>query len=308
MLQFVVKRTILNIAVILAVILISFLIMHSVPGGPFDREKKLPELVKANVEKKFKLDLPLEQQFINYVEGICYGDFGPSYKYTGRSVSDIIGDAFPVSAMLGMVSFLFCLLLGFAGGIISALRADKSADYFVQFASICGISLPSFVLSALLISVFSIMLGIFPPALWEGARYIILPSIALAMGPAAYLARLLRGSILDTFNANFVSSAKAKGLSRQRIFIKHVLFNSLIPVVTVLGPLFAALVTGSFVVEHIFSIPGMGKFFVLAVTDRDYPMIMGITIVYSVILVLANFAVDISYAFLDPRIRNDRDA
>lgn len=305
MYNFIFKRLFVSATIIVVVAIISFAIMHSVPGGPFDKEKTLPDKIKANVEEKFKLNLPLREQLFDYLRGVVTGDFGPSYKYLGRSVTDIIRDAFPVSAILGLCAFSLALFLGVVGGILSAWKVKGFADYFIQVLSSSAVSFPSFVLAAFLIFVFSDRINLFPPALWEGAEYIILPAITLSVGPAAYIARLLRGSIIQVYSSNYILSARAKGMDEIKLFFKHVIPNSIMPVITVTGPLLAGLVTGSFIVEEIFSIPGMGKFFVLAVTNRDYPLIMGITIVYSVILVSANLAVDFCYFVIEPRLRKE---
>ena len=305
MYNFIFKRLLVSAGIIVVVAIISFAIMHSVPGGPFDREKALPDKIKANVEEKFKINLPLYEQLFDYLKGVVTGDLGPSYKYIGRSVTEIIRDAFPVSAMLGLCAFSLALFLGVAGGILSAWKVKGFADYLVQVISSSAVSFPSFVLAAFLILIFSDMVNLFPPALWEGPEYIILPAVTLSLGPAAYIARLLRGSIIQVYSSNHVMSARAKGMDEIKLFLKHVIPNSIMPVITVTGPLLAALVTGSFIVEEIFSIPGMGKFFVLAVTNRDYPLIMGITIIYSVILVLANLAVDFCYFVIEPRLRKE---
>ncbi len=295
----------LNVVIIFSVIAISFAIMHSVPGGPFDKEKALPDKIKANIEEKFNLNLPLSEQFFHYIKGASGGDLGPSYKYLGRSVSDIVGDAFPVSALLGLWAFFLSFFLGISAGIFSVWRVRGFSDYLVQVFSSCAVSFPSFVLAAFFVLVFSGYFRLLPPALWEGPEYVLLPAFTMAIGPAAYIARLFRGSIIEVYGSNYVVSARAKGMSEPRIFLKHVIPNSIMPVITVMGPLLASLVTGSFIVEEIFSIPGMGKFFVLAVTDRDYPLIMGITIVYAVILVSANFAVDLCYFLIEPRLRKE---
>ncbi|RMF95428.1 MAG: ABC transporter permease [Candidatus Schekmanbacteria bacterium] len=305
MYKFVMKRFFTSALIVIAVIVISFAIMHSVPGGPFDKEKTLPDKIKANIEKKFKLDLPVHKQLLDYLLSVSTGDFGPSYKYLGRSVNEIIKDALPVSASLGLLAFVLALLLGFLGSILSVWKVRKFLDYAVQFFSSLSVSFPSFVVASFFILIFSEKLKIFPPALWEGAQYVIMPALTLALAPAAYIARLLRGSILQIYNSNYVLSARAKGVDEFKLFLKHILPNSIMPVITITGPLLAGLVTGSFIVEEIFSIPGMGKFFVLAVTNRDYPLIMGITIVYSVILVFANFAVDICYLLLEPKLRRE---
>ncbi len=303
MIGFLLRRIIWGIPVLFVVATITFVMLRLVPGGPFDREKKLPPEIKANVEAKYHLNEPLIKQYLLYMGGLLKGDLGPSYKYIGRDVKDIIRDTFPVSIQLGLLAALFSVAVGIPLGILSAIKKDSIIDRGSMLISITGISLPNFVLGAILIVIFSHILKLFPPALWEDARHMVLPAITLGAGPAAYIARLMRTSVLDTLHKDFVRTAKAKGLPEHAVIIKHVVRNSLTPVVTIMGPLTAAFVTGSFIVEFIFSIPGMGRFFITAVTNRDYPLIMGVTLLYTFLIVMTNIIVDILYAVLDPRVR-----
>ena len=305
MLLFIVKRFLWGIPVLLTVATLTFAIMHIVPGGPFDKEKKLPPEIKANVEAKYHLDKPVHKQYILYLYGLIKGDLGPSYKYLGRDVRDIIKDTFPVSIQLGFLSLLISIIIGIGTGIISGIKSDTWWDRMTILFATTGISLPNFILGAILILLFSHFYKILPPALWEGWRYMILPSITLGFAPASYIARLTRSSVIDVMDKDYIRTARAKGLRGRNIVLKHVLKNSIMPVITILGPITAALVTGSFIVEYIFSIPGMGRFFVTAVTNRDYPLIMGVTLIYTVIIVLANVIVDILYTLLDPRVKID---
>ncbi len=282
--------------------------LRTLPGGPFDTEKKLPPLIKKNIEAKYKLDQPLPAQYLEYMKSLARGDFGPSYKYVDRSVNEIIRETLPVSAQLGLISLALAVFLGSAAGIVAATKQGGVFDFASVSVSTALVSVPSFVVGAVLIYIFSIKLRWLPPALWGHPENFVLPALTLAAAPAAYLARLMRASMLDTSRALFVRTARAKGLGRFVITTKHILRNALIPVVTVLGPITAFLVTGSFVVEYIFAIPGIGRFFVLAVSNRDYPLVMGITIVYTIVLVLANLIVDICYARLDPRIKLGRES
>ncbi len=306
MTRIVLNRFITGLFVILSVITITFFLLRILPGGPFDLEKKLPPQIQKNIEAKYNLDQPVWKQYVLYLKDLVRGDFGPSYKYVDRSVNEIIGETLPVSFELGIVALLLSILIGLSAGVISFISSKGILDYISITFSTVLVSVPSFVVGAVLIYFFSIKLKWFPAALWEGFDYIVLPALTLAAGPAAYIARLVRASMLDISNENFVRTARAKGLGEFTVVTKHILFNAFIPVITVLGPITAFLVTGSFVVEHIFAIPGIGRFFVQAVTNRDYPLVMGITIVYSVILVLANFLVDICYVMLDPRIKFER--
>ena len=303
MLSFILKRLLWGIPVLLTVATITFIVMHIVPGGPFDKEKKLPPEIKANVEAKYHLDRPIYEQYLLYLYGLSKGDLGPSYKYLGRDVKDIIRESLPVSIELGLLALLISIILGISTGIVSAIRPGSILDRISVFSSVAGISIPNFVLGALLVLVFAHIYKVLPPALWEGWRYMILPALSLGLAPAAYIARLTRSSILDVINKDYIRTARAKGLSEPYIIMRHVLINSIMPVITILGPITATLVTGSFTVEFIFSIPGMGKFFITAVTNRDYPLIMGVTLIYAILIIVANIIVDLIYGFVDPRIR-----
>ena len=292
----------MGIPVLVAVATLTFLIMHSVPGGPFDSEKILPPEIIANIEAKYHLDEPIEIQYLLYLKQIMQGDLGPSYKYIGRDVSDILRDTFPVSFTLGMCAVIVVLGFGIPAGIISAYWKNSLLDRSVLLFAAMGISVPSFVLGAVSIWVFSHHWHLLPPALWEGPKYMILPAFALGSGFAGYIARLTRTTVLDVLATDYIRTARAKGLSEFKILLRHVLKNSIYPIVSVMGPLTAGLVTGSFVIEFIFSIPGMGRFFITAVTNRDYPLIMGVTLVYAVLIVIANIVVDMVYGWLDPRV------
>jgi oligopeptide transport system permease protein len=259
--------------------------------------------VIANLEAKYHLDEPVWQQYFRYLVGIAQGDFGPSYKYLDRGVTQIIADTLPTSALLGGLAVLFALLISFPTGLLAAYYRNSVIDRFCMLLATLGISLPNFILGALLIWAIALKLGWLYAARWDQWSSAILPMITLGAAPAAYLAALLRSTLIDTFGEDFVRTARAKGLKESTVIVKHALCHSLIPVLTVMGPLVAALLTGSFVVEFVFAIPGMGRFFITAVTDRDYPLIMGVTLVYTAILVSANFLVDVLYSYVDPRIR-----
>ena len=303
MLLFIFKRFLWGIPVLLTVATLTFAIMHIVPGGPFDREKKLPPEIKANVEAKYHLDKPVHKQYFLYIYGLIKGDLGPSYKYLGRDVRDIIKDTFPVSIQLGVLALFISIIIGIGTGVIAGIKSDTIWDRLTILFATTGISLPNFILGIILSLLFSHFYKVLPPALWEGWRYMILPSITLGFAPASYIARLTRSSVIDVMDKDYIRTARAKGLRGRNIVLKHVLKNSIMPVITILGPITAALVTGSFIVEYIFSIPGMGRYFVTAVTNRDYPLIMGVTLIYTVIIVLANVIVDILYTLLDPRVK-----
>ena len=302
MLLFFLRRLLLGIPVLIVVATLTFLIMHIVPGGPFDSEKILPPEIIANIEAKYHLNEPVEIQYFLYLKQLMQGDLGPSYKYIGRDVSDILRDTFPVSFTLGMCAVLVVLGFGVPAGVISAYWKNSLLDRSILLFAAMGISVPSFVLGAVLIWIFSHKWHVLPPALWEGPKYMILPALALGSGFAGYIARLTRTTLLDVLSSDYIRTARAKGLSEFKILLRHVLKNSIYPIVSVMGPLIAGLVTGSFVIEFIFSIPGMGRFFITAVTNRDYPLIMGVTLVYAVLIVIANIIVDMVYGWLDPRV------
>lgn len=306
MVKFIVRRTSTGALVVLVVSTLTFFLLRVLPGGPFDIEKKLPPQIRKNIEEKYRLDQPLWEQYAKYLGDLARGDFGPSYKYVDRTVGDIIQETLPVSLKLGIVSLLVSIAIGATMGIISAVRPRGILDLFTASFATALVSVPSFVIGAGLIYYLSVKLGWFPAALWGRPEHMVLPTLTLAAGPAAYLARLTRGSMLEVSENPFVRTARAKGLSEIKVVLKHILRNALIPVVTVLGPIAAYLITGSFVVEHIFAIPGMGRFFVFAVSNRDYPLVIGITVVYTVVLVIANFIVDILYVVLDPRIKLEK--
>lgn len=303
MLRFLLRRTVHGIAVLWVVATLTFVLMHITPGGPFDRERRLPPEVLANIAAKYHLDEPLINQYSRYLRELIQGDLGPSYKYVDRNVADIVRDTLPVSAALGLMSLAFALGFSFPAGLCAAYYHNSWADRWSMFLATLGISLPHFILGALLIWIFSVQLGWLQAGRWGHITSVILPTITLGAAPAAYLSHLLRSTLLETLGEDFIRTARAKGLRETVVLLKHALRNSLIPIVTVLGPLAAALVTGSFVIEYVFAVPGMGRFFITAVTDRDYPMIMGVTLVYTALLVSANFFVDLFYSLIDPRIK-----
>lgn len=281
----------------------TFLLMHAVPGGPFTAEKNLPESVMKNINERYHLSDPLWKQYTDYLGNVARGDFGPSFKYEARTVNDIIAESFPVSAELGMIAVVIAVSLGIPAGVIAALRQNRWPDYLAMFGATIGISVPSFILATLFIYLFALKLELLPAAMWDGPEYAVLPAVALAAFPTAFIARLTRSSMLEVLGQDFIRTARAKGLSGFVIIWRHALKNALIPVVTYLGPLVAAILTGSFVIESIFAIPGLGRHFVTSIYNRDYTVILGITIFYSTLLVVLNFLVDLAYAWLDPRIK-----
>ena len=303
MLNYLGKRLINSVIVLWIVMTVTFFLMHAIPGGPFTAEKNLPPAVKANIEARYKLNDPLSTQYIDYVGNILHGDLGPSFKYVGRSVNDIIGESFPVSFELGMEAIVVSLCFGVPAGVLAAFRRNRWQDRTVNFLTTLGIAVPGFVLAALLVDVFAMKLGWLPAAMWNDWTNRILPTIALAAMPMAFITRLTRSSMLDVLGQDYIKTAKAKGLGTGYILFKHALPNALIPVVTYVGPMVASILTGSFVIETIFAIPGLGSYFVTSIYNRDYTVILGVTIFYSAIIILMNMLVDIIYPLLDPRIK-----
>ena len=300
---YIIKRIFNAFIVLWIVITITFFLMHAIPGGPFTAEKSLPPYVLHSIEERYKLNDPLYKQYGDYLCNLVQGDLGPSFKYPGRSVNDIIKDGFPVSFKLGIEAILIAIIIGIPAGILAGVKKDKWQDRAVNFFTTLGVAVPSFVVAALLIYVLSTKLHLLPAAMWNGWRYEIMPALALSGMPMSFIARLTRSSMLDILSQDYIKTARAKGLSWSKVLIKHALPNSLIPVVTYLGPMTASILTGSFVIETIFAIPGLGQYFVTSVYNRDYTVILGVTIFYSVIVIVLNMVVDLLYPLLDPRIK-----
>ncbi|HLO29905.1 MAG TPA: ABC transporter permease [Anaerolineales bacterium] len=351
MTNYILRRLLYMLVVLFVVAGITFVLMHSVPGGPFDGEKKLPPEIQANKEKYYHLDDPLYLQFFSYLSEVTLprltttaptlmsdddyllevkiGDrwlrwmnFGPSYASRSRTVNDIFRDQLPVSFQLGMFALTIAVVIGLPLGIFSALHHNKWPDYIGMGVAIFGVSVPTIVLGPILVWIFGVLLkwlpptgwgakppfvlGLFPSEVnWDYLKHAILPSFVLGFGSSAVIARLTRTTVLQVIREDYIRTARAKGLHERMVVMRHALKNALIPVVTVLGPLFAALVTGTFITELVFGIPGLGKYFVVSISNRDYPVIMGTILLYAIFLVISNLAVDIVYAYLDPRIRYD---
>ena len=300
---YIIKRIFNAFIVLWIVITITFFLMYAIPGGPFTAEKSLPPYVLHSIEERYKLNDPLYKQYGDYLCNLVQGDMGPSFKYPGRSVNDIIKDGFPVSFKLGIEAILIAIIIGIPAGILAGVKKDKWQDRAVNFFTTLGVAVPSFVVAALLIYVLSTKLHLLPAAMWNGWRYEIMPALALSGMPMSFIARLTRSSMLDILSQDYIKTARAKGLSWSKVLIKHALPNSLIPVVTYLGPMTASILTGSFVIETIFAIPGLGQYFVTSIYNRDYTVILGVTIFYSVIVIVLNMVVDLLYPLLDPRIK-----
>ena len=301
-LVYILKRLVLAIFTVWVVITVTFFVMHAVPGGPFVGEKATTPAVQAAMEAKYGLDKPLMTQYGTYLKDIVTKfDFGPSLKQRGRMVTDIIGDGMKTSAKLGVIAAVSAAIAGIILGAIAALRRNKLIDRIIMVLTTAFVSMPSFIIGSLLLVIFTIQVPIFPAngALKGG---LVLPIITLSLYPMAYITRLTRSSMLDVLGQDYIRTAKAKGVSGWQIIFGHALKNSLIPVITYFGPMLAYIVTGSLVVERIFAVPGIGKAFVKSITDRDYPMIMGTTIILAILIVIMNLVSDILYKIVDPRI------
>src|SRR5688572_7681437 len=308
MTTFIVRRIFWTIPVILLVIFMTFVLMRQIKGNPFrTSDRAVPASIQRNLERKFGLDKPWYEQYYRYVKGVATFDFGPSLVLRNRDVNDIVREHFPRSLELGGLAFLFALVFGVLLGALSALRANSFFDYAAMFFSNVGFAIPSFLLATLFIYFFALEWDLgFPTSGWTTWQSKVLPVVALGIGPMAAFARLVRGTMLETLQQDYIRTAKAKGLRWRRVVGLHVLRNSLIPVVTAAGPTLGFLITGSFVIEQIFAIPGIGRYYVTAVTARDYSVVMGLTVLLSVIVILANLLVDILYGILDPRTRDVR--
>ena len=304
MIGYMIRRTLWIIPVLWAVATVTFLLMHAVPGGPFDREKELPAGVLRNLEKKYNLDEPLFIQYGLYLKGLLQADLGLSFE-NNRPVRDIIRDGFQVTVQLGAVAFLYAVVFGMTLGIIAALNQNGALDYLGVFFATVGAALPNFIIGTFLVIIFSVQLGWFDVLGWEFGNYrkMVLPVLALGTLSAAYIARITRASILEVLGQDYIRTARAKGLAEHVVVLRHTIKNAMVPVLTVAGPIFAFLVTGSFIVERLFAINGVGRRFVDAVFTRDYGMIMGTTLFYAGVVAFANLVVDFLYAVVDPRIR-----
>lgn len=304
--RFIIRRFLSVIPTLFIIVTLSFFLIRLAPGGPFSSEKKLPPEIMANIMHKYHMDEPVLNQYFRYLGNVLKLDLGPSYRYKDQTVNDLLRNAFPVSIMLGAMALATALILGTSVGITSALKQNKWQDYLAMSVAVLGISIPLFVIGPILMLVFALTLKWLPTSGWinsrSGALTLIMPVATLMLPYFAYIARMSRGSLIEVLRSDYVRTARAKGLKESVVIRKHVLKGAMLPVVTYLGPAFSGIITGSVVVEQIFVIPGIGKIFVQAALNRDYTVIMGEIIVYSIILITANFVVDILYGLLDPRI------
>jgi oligopeptide transport system permease protein len=306
MLSYTLRRLLGAIPTLLVVITATFFMMRLAPGGPFDQEQALPPEIQANLEAAYGLDQPLAVQFGRYLRGLLHGDFGPSFKYRDFTVTELIGQGLPISLTLGLCALALAIGAGIPLGVLAALRQNTAPDRLIVAVTVVGIAIPGFVVAPLLALVFGIYLGWLPVAGWEpgSIRPLILPVVALALPAIAYVTRLTRASLLEVLNSNYVRAARARGLSERAVVMGHALKPALIPVVSYLGPAAAAVLTGSLVVETIFSLPGMGRYLVQGALNRDYTLVMGMVIVYASLTLLFNLIVDLLYGWLDPRVRH----
>jgi oligopeptide transport system permease protein len=305
LLRYALLRLLGAIPTLLLVIVLAFLMVHAAPGGPFDAERTLPPEIETNIAKAYHLDEPLSAQFVRYLSGVLKGDLGPSYRYRDHTVSELIGNAFPLSLKLGAMAMLLALIVGITAGSLAALRRNSAIDRLTMAFSMTGISVPVFVIAPLMVLLFAVKLQ-WLPAGWsgnEGMARFVLPVIALALPQIAYIAKLTRASMIDVLASNFVRTARGQGLGAVAVIRYHALKPAMLPVLSYMGPAIAAILTGSVVVEEVFGIPGLGQFFVRGALNRDYTLVLGIVIFYATLVVLLNLVVDILYGVIDPRIR-----
>lgn len=305
MLSFILRRILEAIPTLLVLITISFFLIRFAPGSPFTTERKMPPEVLANIEAKYGFDKPLHEQYWSYLSGLARGDLGPSFVYKDYSVSELVGKAFPVSLKIGLTVFVVSVVLGVILGILAALYQNTWADYTIMSFSVAGIVIPTYVIAPLLVLLFAIHLKWLPAGGWNdgGWQYMLLPVVAMAKGFTGYIARIMRGSMIEVLHQDFIRTARAKGLPTHTIMLRHALRPAMLPLASVLGPAMVGIITGSVVIENIFGIPGMGQLFVNGALNRDYSMVLGLTVLVGALTIAFNAIVDIAYAYIDPKIR-----
>jgi oligopeptide transport system permease protein len=310
MVSFLFRRLLISIPTLLAVITIAFFMMRIAPGGPFDLERALPPQIEKNMLAAYDLDQPLYVQYFRYLTGVLQGDFGPSFKYRDFTVAELLATGFPPSLKVGGTAILLAIVVGILLGTIAAVRQNSAVDHAVMATAMTGIAIPNFVMAPFLTLIFGVFLGLLPVAGWGGGalRNMVLPVIALALPQIAYIARLTRGSMIETLGADHIRTARAKGLTERMVVTRHALQGAILPVVSYLGPAAAQLISGSLVIEQIFGIPGIGRYFIQGALNRDYTLVMGTVIVYALLILILNLIVDILYTFLDPRVQHRADA
>lgn len=302
MVKYILKRIAYSMVTLFCIATITFALMKALPGDPFHNEKMKPELRQA-LNRKYGLDLPVPQQYLIYMNNLAHGDLGLSYKYVNRPVSQVIKDSFPKSFSLGWRAMVYSTFFGILFGIIAALKHQKAPDYIIILISIIGVSVPSIVMGPLLAYYFGVNLGWLPVTVTDTQLSMLLPSFTLGLGVLAFIARLMRSTTLEVLGQDYIQTAKSKGLTTSKIVWKHVIKNAIMPVISVLGPSFAAIITGSIVIENVFAVAGLGGYFVSTITNQDYSMTMGITLFYAVLIILSMLAVDITYGLVDPRLK-----
>jgi oligopeptide transport system permease protein len=303
--QYAIRRLFGTLPTLLLIIALAFFMMRLAPGGPFDKERKVTAEVEANLMAAYHLDEPLPMQFIRYLGNILRGDFGPSFQYKDFTVTELIWGGFPTSLKIGGMAILLAAMIGLTLGTLAALKQNSAIDYAVMVLAMTGITIPNFVVAPVLTLVFGLWLSWLPVGGWGSWSQVILPTVALGLPQIAAIARLTRGSMIEVLRSNYVRTARAKGLPERIAITRHAMRAALVPVVSYLGPAVAGIITGSVVIEQIFSIPGIGRYFVQAALNRDYTLVMGVTIFYGLLIILFNLAVDLMYGFLDPRVRYD---
>jgi oligopeptide transport system permease protein len=305
MLKFLGSRLMLAIPTMLVIATLAFGLLHATPGGPFDTAKRMPPEIQRSIEAKYHLDEPLWRQYLRYLGDLAHGDLGPSFQYRNTSVNELIRSGFPVDAVVGSLALLAAMLVGGFVGTVAALRRSRFFDYGPMFLAVLGISIPVFVTGPLLILVFAVQLHWLPSGDWRGGevRYLLLPVAALALPYIAYIARMTRGAAIEVFASPFILTARAKGLPARTLILRHALRPVLMPLVSFLGPAFASVLTGSIVIESVFGLPGIGKYFLTGAINRDYTLVVGITVLYGALIIAFNLLADLCYAWLDPRVR-----
>lgn len=305
MVRFIIRRLLEAVPTLFILITISFFMMRLAPGSPFTSERTLPPQVMANIEAKYHLNDPIWKQYGHYLWQLAHGDFGPSFKYKDYSVNDLVDAAFPVSAKLGLYAFVLAVLAGVFAGVMAALKQNSWWDYLVMGLAMIGVVIPGFVFAPLLVMLFAIVLHWLPAGGWQGGapKYILLPTITLALPYISSIARITRGSMIEVLHSNFIRTARAKGLPVRRVILRHALAPALLPVISLLGPAFVGIITGSIVIETIFGLPGIGQLFVNGALNRDYSLVLSLTILVGTLTILFNAIVDVLYAIIDPRIR-----
>jgi oligopeptide transport system permease protein len=305
MLRFIFSRLLQAVPVLFIIATVTFFMMRLAPGGPFDREKRVSPEIKRNMEKHYGLDKPLFEQYLIQMKHLLHGDLGPSFKYPNRSVNELIADAFPVSLQLGFYALLIALALGITSGVIASLRPNSPSDYVPMALAMAGICVPTFVTGPLLSNYFGLKLGWFNPQGWFTSSDCVLPALTLGFYYAAYISRLTRGGMLEVLSQDYIRTARAKGASASRVVTRHALKGGLLPTISFLGPAIAGLLTGSFVVESIFNVPGLGRFFVISAFNRDYTMVLGTVLFYAALILFLNLLVDIALVWLNPKLKFD---